>query len=438
MITTISFHPAKLAVAISAVLLLAACEETSIQPIEHDEDHDHADDHEHEDSATGRLIFMEYGEDATRAFVYDLEANELLESFDLQSPGRLLASPDYRYAVAIQRDAGVTRFVDSGYETEPHGDHAHYNELAPALSGFTLAGERPTHYDFYHHRGALFYDGAEGIASKIEVFSDQSIVEEQVLAELELSSSMHGAAEIREDYLFTANRSDATATGLPDSVEVYERHSDHFDFVQGFENECVDLHGSALNEQHVAFGCGDGVLLLSEAEDGSFVSEKLSMPETLGGRVGSLWGHEESPYFIGSAGQNMVLIDTSTGESWQLDWKVDEAREFGSVAFNYTGDRFAVLDTAGDMTIFRLREQGHESYPFELQSQFTVVSDTHEMALAMTVNQVNHQAYIADPGHQRITVVDLHDGEVVEQRDLDVEPGSLIWTGFTSEESHDH
>lgn len=434
------FQRSSLALAIASVFFLSACD-TSVDVVPEDE---HGHDHEHEQGhSTGRLVITEAG--TTNAFVYDLEDNHLFGPMDLGFESRLYTSPGYRYAVALQRTQGQVRFIDSGYESEPHGDHIDQHEHDPALLGYMLSGEMPTHYDYFINRGAVFYDGSAGTPSKVEVISDHSIEHERLVGSLTLDTRMHGAAEVRNDWLFTTYRSDPTAEStLPDFVEVYELHSDHYDFVERFAEPCEALHGSATNHDHVAFGCSDGVLVIGEHthdNEHHFEVSKITNPESLEGRIGTLYGHPESHSFVGVAGTELYWVDPDHGEMQHIDWRDAEHAdaEFVSLAFNYSGNRFAILDDHGYMSIVRFRDEGHENHPFEIQSHFVALEHVHEGQAAMTTSAVNHDAYIMDAEHNRVVIVDLHDGEVIEERDLDFTPANAVWLGFLeAEDEHNH
>lgn len=441
------FHLSLAAIAVS--LILTGCGENlevvaEVPPAsDHDDDHDH--DHDHSNGFSGRIIFTSSADD--HAYVYDLESESIINDFHLSSESAALyPSPDYRYAVAIQRAAGVVNFIDSGYETEAHGDHSHYNEHAPKLLDFALYGELPTHYNQHEHRGVVFFDGTAGVPAKLYTVSDHSLSEGRELAMHQFDRNQHGAAEIRGSYLFTSYRSSDSDGVLPEFVEVYEQHSDHFDFVQRFEETCPRLHGSAITETFVTFGCADGVLVISETENG-FVAEKLANSSEITeseSRIGTIYAHDNTDIFVGRAGQELYWLHLDTHHDHDhahdeekmehINWRSEENAEanIARVGFNYSGNRLAILDNTGMLTIVRFR---NDSY--EIQSQFSVIAEMGESLPNITFSAANHDAFIADPIAQELVVVDLHDGEVSERLALDVAPGSLVWLGFLEDE-HDH
>ncbi len=188
---------------------------------------------------------------------------------------------------------------------------------------------------------------------------------------------------------------------------------------------------------YVTFGCSDGVLVITEVEAG-FTASKLANSSTITAaesRIGSIYAHDETGVFIGKAGQELHWLDLAEEAMVQLDWRGEENADaaIAHVGFNYTGNRLAILDDSGMLTIVRF-----SSDTYEVQSQFSVLAELGDSLPNITFSAASHEAFIADPVAQEIIVVDLHDGEVVERLALDVAPGSLVWLGFLAEDEHAH
>lgn len=442
------------AITIAISLALTGCGENTrvVAEVPPKQDHDH--DHDHDHDLSGRIVFTTAADD--HAYIFDLATESIIKDVHLSAANAALyASPDYRYAVAVQRNAGVVNFIDSGYETEAHGDHFHFNEHDPELLSFELFGELPTHYNYYAHRGVVFFDGRVGTPASVYAISDHSLSEGRALASHGFTRNQHGAAEIRGNHLFVSYRSDQAEGVLPEYVEVYNRHHDHFDFVQRFTETCPNLHGSAITETYVAFGCGDGVLVISEAEEG-YEAHKIANVESIvdaGSRIGTLYASDNTGVFVGRAGQQFYWVDVASvahdhdhdhahsldeehhSAMTQIQWRGEANAEATIVraGFNYSGNRFAILDNTGMLTIVRFRADR-----YEIQSQFEVLANMGEQLPHMAFSPVNHSAYISDPLAQEILVVDLHDGEITERFSLDVAPASLVWLGFTQEDDGHH
>lgn len=171
--------------------------------------------------SAGRLAL--YGGDTSSIAMLDLDSETTLQRFAL--PGgdaRLYASPDKRYAVAIQRDDNKVSFIDSGLYTEDHVDHLHDYMEDPVLLDFALSGSRPTHYSAHEEHGVVFFDAQDGILSTVSIMSDSDIGAGVITGELTLSNSMHGAAKFVNDHLFVTYRDTSiTETVLPAAIERY-------------------------------------------------------------------------------------------------------------------------------------------------------------------------------------------------------------------------
>lgn len=459
MTTKRPFNPSMLALAVTSVFMLSACEDSlDVEPVQDDHDHDHGhdDDHDHDhehDGVAGRLVLS--GAEDAMAWVFDLEEEAIIADFSLTgAAARVYPSPDNRYALAIQRDYNLVNFVDGGLWYDDHGSHGHEHQAEPTLLDFELTGERPTHYDYYAHLGAVFFDGNEGVPSAVEVLSDQTLSDGHSLAEVTLERAMHGAAEVRGDELFVSYRSDDTPNTLPDYVELYERHGDHYDWVERFSEPCPMLHGSTTTEHAVLFGCEDGVLAIVADHDDhdhdhdhghSYTAMKLANPEGMTGRIGTLFSHDNTGVIVGRAGSELYRVhvpdghddhdhdhDHGHGDFSHIHWQSEEHPDAGivSVAFNYSGNRLAVLADTGYLTIVRFRDD-----EYEIQSRMHLFHELHEddLAPALATSAVSHAAFVTDPSHQELMVIDLHDGVVEHTYELDFVPGSAAWVGL-----HEH
>jgi len=435
--STFAFKPVLLAVA--AALALSACGDSrDVVATDTGDDHSHDHDHDHDHHLHGRLAITEANDD--HLYIFDMEDEAIIAEFHLPDAGaRIYPSPGYRYAVAINRDipgqGGVVSFIDSGYETEAHGDHYHLNTHSPEMLDFALHGELPTHYDYYLTRGAVFFDGVSGVPAMVNVISDHSLSESRLIGEVNLETNMHGAAEVRNNHLFVTYRSTATDSVLPDFVELYHRHDGEYEWVTRFETECPGLHGSAINDHFVAFGCRDGVLLI-EGHDHSFEDSKINNPEFLAdARIGTLYAHKGYETFIGRADQRLVLIDPDHAEMDEIHWRDEDSdRRIAGAGFNHSGNRFAVLDDHGHLTIVRLRDHG-----YEIQSEMHIFDEIDSDALpTIAFSAVSHDAFAVNPATREVVAIDLHDGEVEERFSLDFAPAGVVWLGFLEEEDDHH
>lgn len=456
-----------IALAISSTLITACGDaETNIvekNPIEVPDDHDHGDgdDHDHGDEYTidslGRLVVL--ANDSNTASFFDLDDNELLDTFTLTNDSNTLSSsPDFRYAVIASRAQDYLGFIDGGLWREDHGEHLHDYKQGPAASSFELtSGSRPTHLVKHDGKLAIFYDGdaESGTVASVEVLTDNDITSATAaLPGITYDINMHGVAEPRGEHLLsTIRRDDAESTSvakiLPDQVGVYHFHDGEYELEQTLELTCPDLHGAAQNHDYVAFGCSDGVLLAHQHDD-EYEAEKIANIDAVGDlRIGTIYGHEDSETFIGVASGHgggpavIVSINPAEAEMEELEWQLADGASAVSYSFSAHGEHFVVLDSLGFLNVLEAHDHdGHTHWELAGQVDITeadVTTMPEGMSFSMTVAQNGQFAYVADPIAQHIVKVHLEDLEIEGELELTFPPAAITWLGIAEEEEeHDH
>lgn len=392
-----------------------------------------ADDHDdtHLDTA-GRLAMIDGSSTSVR--IYDLDSASLAGSHALPDvPSALHASPGSRYAVVIQRLQDVAHFVDGGIWQEDHGDHLHDYKQAPRLLGFQLTGARPTHYEAHDGAAALFMDGAADTARNAEVvlLTDDGIGRSRVDARLPLPVPMHGTAEPRGNHLLATHRAADAAGTLPSHVDLYRRNGSGYDFVRRFDVECPGLHGSYSNRHHSAFGCTDGVLVITQnGED--FTARKIANPADIGAgvRIGTLAGHPSVERFIGIASPGHLFeVDPAAGTITRIDWA--EGRTRRAHRFDAEGANFLVLDDEGTLHVL---DAAHGwAKRASLAAVPTMPADAPFPSIA--ASGADDLAFVSDPLGRQVAVIELDQPRVARRISLDFSPTGLVWLGI---ESHDH
>ena len=451
-----------LAVAIGAILLTGCgdAETTLIEkdPIEvPDDEHDHDDDHtddEYTIDSMGRLAVL--SADSNVASVFDLDDNDLLDTFTLiHTSNTLTSSADYRFAVIASRAQDYVGFIDGGMWREDHTAHLHDYEQSPAMSDFEVTGSSPTHILSHDGQMAVFFDGNAdaGTPASVKVVTDTQISSQaDPLPTLNYTINMHGVAEPRGEYLLATVRRDDTentsvAKVLPDQVGVYHLHDDVYEQEQVLDVLCPDLHGAAQNEDYVVFGCTDGVLSAHEHDD-VYEAEKIANIDLLDGlRIGTLYGHEESDSLIGIASGHaageVILINVNPEQSMMeaLSWQPDSDASPVSYAFSHEGNAFLILDSLGFLNVLSAYEEDgivrwelRESVDISEQDVSTMPEG---MSFSMTVAQNGDYVYIADPIAQHVLQIDLETLAITDDIELDFAPQSVTWLGI-AESDHDH
>ncbi|CAM4412067.1 YncE family protein [Pseudoalteromonas maricaloris] len=443
-----------LAVAISAILL-SACGGTEhtivkVDPPTQDNgnDNDGHDDHDHGDAITdanGRLIVT--SADSNVVNVYSTADKSLIDSIGVTHyPKYVYSSENHRFAVLVQRDQGLVEFIDGGLYEEEHGDHHHIHEEAPALASFHLESVKPTHVTVGESGIAVFSDGDKDSQQNAgaAMFTEAHISGEQSeVAALHYDTYMHGAAQARGEFLISTIRDPQTETSLPSQIGLYHAHGDHFHQEQVFNVSCPALHGSAQNEEAVAFGCGDGVALITQQGE-SFSAVKLANPDYFadGQRIGTLKGHHDAEQFIASAGNDVLMVDPEHGHIEKLEWQVSDNYRIASFGFSFAGEHVVVMDTAGKLSIFAGHDHDGEHH-FEAAGEvqvsdadLTTMPEGH--GFQITFSHSEQAVYVSDPIAKQIKKFDLEEAKLVDTFELDYVPEKLVWLGIAAEESHDH
>ncbi|BFM06127.1 5-methyltetrahydrofolate--homocysteine methyltransferase [Halioxenophilus aromaticivorans] len=439
-------------VTLASAALLTGCGDAETNIVENEAIVEESEEEVGEsDTSSGRLFLLD--KTAVQAHVYDLSTTDLLATIPLDAlPSAVYASGDYRFASLIERTEDKVGFVDGGLWQEPHDDHYDTYSTTPALMNNSLTGSRPTHFVRHEGKVAVFMDGdaATGAVAGVQVFEDHHIEDAEAPATLEFTMNMHGVAEPRGEYLIsTIRREDALSTSnnfiLPDQVGVYHLHDEEFELEQTIDLPCPDLHGAAQNESHVAFGCSDGILVLTDNGDGTFAAEKLANPDDLedGLRIGSLWGHYDSGQFIalasahGGSTSQLYAVDPDEGEIEAIDWQPEDGASAVARGFGSAAEQFLILDDQGYLTAVEPHDEGdHTHWEFGARldiSEEDVSTMPDGESFSMTLARNGHFAYVADPIAQHVLVIDLGLLEITGDIETDFVPSSPTWLGIASE-----
>ena len=407
---------------------------------DHDQEgHEEEEEHGHEEAhaaPAGRLLISDA--EAASVSVIDLTTDSVSPAlFEVAAPGaRLYASPSNRFGFALalgdEDDDDRVHIFDGGIFLVAHGDHYDLVESPISQLPLELTHERPIHFVSSHGWTAIFADGP-GLAL---------LINEAELAELggayepiALDAGLqHGAAlAVSEEHIIVSSNNpdypDDSPSSLPLGVEV--RDLDNRVIYDASNRSCPALHGESHNSEGALFGCAGGVLFL-ETHGGEydhwFIENPAEMRE--GARIGSVYGHHDSPTFFGQASyrdsegfadEGIWLIDPESG-SVTLALSADDPAD-GSVgaAFGSHGERFYVLTRDGRLRII----DPHDG-------DLLVVADLidpidPEAPPAFTI--VGEMLYLADPAGSRVIAYHLEDLEIEDEWALPGRPSRITFLG---------
>ncbi|QIO06974.1 glutaminyl-peptide cyclotransferase [Acinetobacter shaoyimingii] len=363
----------------------------------------------------GRLVIVDDNTDRPNLNLYDLKLEKSIHNIQLkQAVSGLYSSPDYRYAVLMERDQGVVSFYDSGLSL----NNGIVAEQTPQLLNYQLFGAKPTHYRSFNGQSAIFYDGDDQQGSKFDVFKDADITK-KLVASQKLPLAHHGVAEPRgEMVLSTYLPVGATKLSL---VKSYQLHGDHFHEEQTLVNECPSLHGASSIQRYTAFGCEDGVLLV-EQQGQKFVDFKLP----LNVRIGTVLGNVNAPNLVGIASTtpDLFVIDATQKSVRQLKWSEQPDVQRLKQVYSATGQYFVLLDGSGTLHIFDAKTWQEKSHPQVLKINSVQLAKSQLIAHGQL-----DEVFLSDPENKEILKIDLATGEVKQRIQLNSVPAQITWLG---------
>lgn len=409
------------------------------EPVPIEDDHDHDDhDHDDEEATQGRLLIAP--KDVASVSVYDINQQEVVYELPTSiTANAIYASPSYRYGYVIQRLADRVDVIDGGEWQEDHGDHMHDYNADPKVMAFHTDDSRPTHFVKTYDQTVIFFDGnAEtNTPAKVGVFTEQDVADNGVGTWLEHSNNMHGAAQARGDYLLSSLRDPAQTS--PSQVAVYHAHNGFYTDEQILTETCPSLHGSAQNENHIAFGCTDGVLVVTQ-NGSDFSAAKIANPSSFTGtmRIGSVLGTDHHDEFIGIASGQFFVIDAAANSITPIDWiDANATTAPTAVGYGYADDDelFVILDNTGALTILDAHDFSVQARVQAISSNVALLPAGSRFELALTPG---HVAYVSDPIANQIKQIDLDEASITGSFQLDFVPNKFAWLGIAEPASDEH
>ncbi|MGO1183286.1 MAG: hypothetical protein ACTHZ5_09230 [Micrococcaceae bacterium] len=330
------------------------------------------------------------------------------------------------------------RVYNAGVQAQAHGDHFHYYESDPGLTGATFDADYAGHVVLHNGRTTLFADGTGAISTFTS--SDLAYGEPSV-DETATEDPHHGVAiELTDGTLLTTQGTE-DARSTVQHVEVAEDGSTE---VLAETTDCPGVHGeaaAAANEEVelsdvVVFGCENGPVVF---RDGDFHKVDVE-PEYQ--RSGNLAGSEVSPIVLGD---------------WKIDPDAEQERPTEVALINTLEDSVQTVELDSSYWFRSLaRGDDGEALVLTYNGQLNVIDEeTGEVteridAIEAWEEQENWQqpgpilkatdgkAYVTDAANQQLVIVDLDSAEVEQRIDLDVTPVEMsVVTGSAEAPQHE-
>lgn len=363
----------------------------------------------------------------------DTETGEVVATTEMEGFLRVNNAGDGRH-VMFSTSEGFSLF-DTGLIVKGHGDHNHYFESAPALTGVTVEAPEPGHVVVHDGKTALFSDGTGTITVlDSEAISDGEISEDEV--ELHSTEAAHHGVAVplsSGDLLVTQGTADARNT-----VRVLSPEGD----VIAETADCPGVHGEAAAEPTadgdvVALGCENGPVIYRDGEFHKVVVEENYQ------RSGNLFGHHASSIILGDykvdadaeteRPTRIGLFDTRSDSVTTVD--LGSPYWFRSLARGADGEAL-VLTYDGQLNILD-EETGQVIHEIDVVDAWEEPEEWQSPGPALKVG-ADGFAYVTDAAAQRLHIIDISAGAVLDSFDLPETPIELaVVTGDPESSSHD-
>ena len=421
-----------------------------------DEDEDHHGDEENGDDdhaeSTARLL-VAHASEAHLSVVDLMDGETHVGEFDVAAPNAsLYSSPGYRFGFALARGEGDNddrvHVFDGGIYLVPHGDHE--DLVTDPITKLTLetTDERPIHFANGYGWTAIFNDGT----GRVALFEEHDMEEEGNEYNIQYLESglQHGAAVPMAPDVFAVTVAnpdypDKTPSSLPIGVEVVDLDGNVL--YGDASSSCPGMHGEAHNHDGAAFGCVGGVLFI-EYHDGDFDHWFIENPSEMReeSRIGTIWGHEDSAHFFGSAsyrGEDGFVYDgiwmiDPEGRAMEQALAPEEGKRSAGAAFSADGHELFVLTYDGLLNVIEA-----ETGEVEATSPEPLV-DPVEPGAAPSFIVIGEMLYLADRAGGHVIEFSLADMEIEREWEIAGEPSRVAFLGLAGggddhpEEGHDH
>jgi hypothetical protein len=378
-------------------------------------------------STLGRLLIADADPERPRMLVVDLDDGSLAGEFATLGTVSAYASESTSgYAWANQRVPGVVEIVASGIHRAEDGSVA---KAAPYVLGQRLQGPLPTHWVSHDEWIVSFNDGDGSFDFVLERALGGT---RPLFSRATTGRAHHGVAMIAHGNVIATVPHPLAGSGepgpgsayvLPIGVSVRRLATPDTVIADQKSEDCPLLHGEAGNDEVVAFGCGDGVLL-AERTGGAFQFRKLLNPPSTpeGQRVGTLRAADGVPVVIGNWGQGFAIIPYQEAEPTWITVDLGATNN----GFLIDPESLDLIVLAGDGSLRRFDALTGA----RVEAPLTKVVPAIEAGQTTPGFTLGHGvAYVADPRSGKVVEVDLEQWKVTRTLEVGGQPRSLAAFG---------
>ena len=359
-------------------------------------------------AATPRLALTHDG----GVMVVDVASGEVVADEAMEGFVRVSPAGDGRHAL-VSGNLGW-HVLDLGSWGHEHGDHAHHYTHDPGLTGVLLEAAEAGHVVAHDGITTLFDDGT----GTITVLDPDDLADGAPQVSTAAADEAHHGVAVRlvdRNLLLTVG-DEESRSGVrlvsPSGAVLTET------------DECPGVHGEAFAEDVAVFGCEDGAVVV----DGRQMT-KVASPDAYG-RIGNQAGSEVSPVLLGDYKTDpdaelerptrVALVDARDASLRLVD--LGTSYSFRSLGRGPEGEAL-VLGTDGAIHVID-PETGDRMDAIDVVGRWREPLDWQQPRPALHV--VGATAYVTDPDHDRVHVVDLDRGRVASSLDLPHTPNEIV------------
>lgn len=344
--------------------------------------------------------------------VVDVASGDVVADEPLDGFLRVSAAGDGRHALVS--GPGGWQALDLGSWSDEHGDHGHHYTGEAGLTDVRIEAREPGHVVAHHGRTTLFDDGT----GTITVLDPTDLEDGDPELDTSRTDEAHHGVAVRladRNLLMTVgdekSRSGVRLVG-PSGAVLAET------------DDCPGVHGEAFAQDAAVFGCEDGVVIVQGRE-----IRKVDSPDVYG-RIGNQAGSEMSPVLLGDYKTDpdaelerptrISLVDTRD-DSLRLV-ELGTSYSFRSLGRSPEGEAL-VLGTDGAVHVID-PESGREVKVIDVVDRWREPLDWQQPRPALHVAEGT--AYVTDPRHDRVHVIDLDRARVIDTLDLPHTPDEVV------------
>lgn len=271
---------------------------------------------EHDDDNVTLYRVFVGDHDAPRVTAFDLNAPKKHWTFNTIGQTKLYSVADNSVILAVQSDHDQVNFIQSGFHTHNHGDHADIEIHDPEAVKASIQGPRPFHVIDHGNRVSINFDKG-GYASVL----DNAELAKGTIKETQIRQkhAHHGIVVPWGDNWLSSIASDEAEEGhAPPRIGLQNVSSDGTP--TGDLQTCTGLHGEAFSGTYLAVGCEEGVLVAKSGKNETQY-KMLPYPSNFpkGEMSGTLKGAKSFQVFLASYGaKSLAIIDPTASPYMQL------------------------------------------------------------------------------------------------------------------------